>query len=110
MNLFGLLSGIATLLILGLGFPLVIHGERMLGYRWWPYMMATGLLLVCISLFVASPWLSVLVALTGATVAWGSTELKEQAVRAALGWFPQNPNKIHPPFEALIEKWKAPHL
>lgn len=110
MNYFGIFAGIATLLIIGLGFPIVIHGERVLGYLWWPYMLATGLLLVGASLLVRANWLAVAVAVLGATLAWGSTELKEQAVRAELGWYPSNPHKIRPPFESVIRKWKAPHL
>jgi hypothetical protein len=46
----------------------------------------------------------------GATFVWGSTELKEQAVRAELGWYPFNGKKIPPPFEERIRKWRAPHL
>lgn len=110
MNTFGLIIGIATLLIIGLGFPLVIRGERYLGYLWWPYMMGLGFLIVFASLFISSDWLSVVVGVMGATFVWGSTELKEQAVRAELGWFPFNANKIKPPFEEIIRKWKAPHL
>ncbi|MBI5965184.1 MAG: DUF4491 family protein [Chloroflexi bacterium] len=110
MNAFGLIIGIATLLIIGLGFPLVIRGERYLGYLWWPYMMGLGFLIVFASLFISSDWLSVVVGVLGATFVWGSTELKEQAVRAELGWFPFNANKIKPPFEEIIRKWKAPHL
>ncbi len=110
MNAFGLIIGIATLLIIGLGFPLVIRGERYLGYLWWPYMMGLGFLIVFASLFISSDWLSVVVGVLGATFVWGSTELKEQAVRAELGWFPFNTNKIKPPFEEIIRKWKAPHL
>ena len=110
MNAFGLIIGIATLLIIGLGFPLVIRGERYLGYLWWPYMMGLGFLIVFASLFISSDWLSVVVGVLGATFVWGSTELKEQAVRAELGWFPFNANKIKPPLEEIIRKWKAPHL
>ena len=110
MNYFGLLTGIATLLIIGLGFPLVILGERVLGYLWWPYMMGTGILLVIISMFVQVDWLCVLIGIFGATFVWGSTELKEQRVRTELGWYPLHPNKIKPPFEKTIKKWKAPHL
>jgi hypothetical protein len=110
MNAFGLIIGIATLLIIGLGFPLVIRGERYLGYLWWPYMMGMGFLIVFASLFISSDWLSVVVGVLGATFVWGSTELKEQAVRAELGWFPFNANKLKPPFEEIIRKWKAPHL
>ncbi len=110
MNAFGLFAGIATLLIIGLGFPLVIQGERLLGYLWWPYMMGTGIVLVGISLFVHADWASVLIAVLGATFAWGSTEFKEQAVRAELGWYPSNDHKPAPPFESVIKRWKAPHL
>jgi hypothetical protein len=110
MNFFGLVTGIATLFIIGLGFPLVIQGERRFGYLWWPYMMGIGILWIAISLFILVDWLAVLFGVLGATFVWGSTELKEQAVRTELGWYPFNPNKIKPPFENLIKKWKAPHL
>ena len=110
MNYFGLLTGIATLFIIGLGFPLVIHGERRFGVLWWPFMMSIGIVLVLVSLVIHIDWLSVLVGVLGATFVWGSTELKEQAVRAELGWYSSNPNKRKPPFENIIKKWKAPHL
>jgi hypothetical protein len=110
MNFFGITIGIATLLIIGLGFPLVIRGERYLGYLWWPYMMGIGFISIFASLFITANWLSVVIGVLGATFIWGSTELKEQAVRTELGWFPFNENKIKTPFENIIKKWKAPHL
>lgn len=110
MNPFGILIGLVTFTIIGLGFPLVIRGERYLGYLWWPYMMGIGFLIIIASLFISTDWLSVVTGVLGATFVWGSTELKEQAVRAELGWFPFNENKIKPPFEEVIKKWKAPHL
>lgn len=110
MNTFGLFAGIITLLIIGLGFPLVIHSERIFGYVCWPYLMGLGVLIVAASLLAQNNWASVVVGVLGATFIWGSTELKEQAVRAELGWFPLNRNKIRVPFADIIEKWKAPHL
>ncbi len=110
MNTFGILIGILTLLIIGLGFPLVIRGERIFSYLAWPYMMGIGILFIILSLFAQNDWLSVIVGVIGATFVWGSTELKEQAVRAELGWFPFNADKIKLPFESIIKKWKAPHL
>ena len=110
MNTFGLLTGIATLFIIGLGFPLVIRGERIFGFLWWPYMMAIGIAFIVVSLLFRIDWVSVLIGALGATFVWGSTELKEQAVRAEIGWYPFHANKIKPPFENLIRKWKAPHL
>jgi Domain of unknown function (DUF4491) len=110
MTYFGLLIGFATLFIIGLGFPLVIHGERIFGFLWWPYMMMIGIAFIVVSLFVRIDWVSVLLGVLGATFVWGSTELKEQAVRAELGWYPFNPNKLRPLFEKIIKTWKAPHL
>src|ERR1044071_5533056 len=110
MNYFGLFIGIATLAIIGLGFPLVIQGERIFGFLWWPYMLAIGIVLIIASLFIRTDWLSVVIGVLGATFAWGSTELKEQAVRAELGWYPFHPNKLKPPFQTILKKWKAPHL
>jgi len=110
MNWFGLLLGVATLFIIGLGFVWVIRGERYFGYLWWPYVMGLGFLLIIFSLFLESNWASGLLGVTGASLAWGATEFKDQAVRAELGWFPFKKNKIQPPFAAIIRKWRAPHL
>ncbi len=110
MNSFGILIGAATLLVIGLGFPLVILGERYLGYLWWPYMLGLGLLVMLSSLFVRLDWLSAITGVVGATFIWGSTELQAQSRRAAAGWFPNRPNKIQPPFEEVIKKWRAPQL
>jgi hypothetical protein len=110
MNTFGLFIGIATLFIIGLGFIWVIHGERFLGLLWWPYFMGLGILLVIGSLFISSIWGSALIGIFGASLIWGSTEFKEQAIRAELGWYPFHKKKIRPPFSDIIEKWKVPHL
>ena len=107
MNAFGLVVGILTLLIIGLGFPLVIQTERRLGYLWWPYVLGVGVVTIAASLFAQNDWVSVISGVIGTTFVWGSTELKEQAVRAELGWFPFNPLKIKPPFESIIKKWKS---
>ncbi|HSL28859.1 MAG TPA: DUF4491 family protein [Anaerolineales bacterium] len=110
MNFLGPTLGIATLLIIGLGFIWVIRGERYFGYLWWPYVMGFGLMLILASIFVSSPWVSALLGAFGASLLWGSTELKEQAIRAEVGWYPFNAGKILPPFAKFIAKWKAPHL
>lgn len=111
MNLFGLGLGLATLVIIGLGFVWVIRGEYYFGYLWWPYVMGGGVVLLGVSLFVQSDWGSALLGVLGASVIWGSTELKEQAVRAEIGWYPFNPNpKPQPPLVKRIRSWPAPHL
>jgi hypothetical protein len=110
MNFFGLILGFLTVFIIGLGFIWVIRGERYFGYLWWPYVMGSGILLMMSSLFVRSPWISALLGVFGASLIWGSTELKEQAVRAEVGWYPFRAKKILPPFAKIIKRWKAPHL
>lgn len=110
MSGFGFLAGICTLFIIGLGFVWVIRGERYFGYLWWPYVMCTGMLCVVISLFFSNNYVAALVGALGASLIWGSTELKEQAVRGELGWYPFHDGKIQPPFAEIIKKWKAPSL
>ena len=110
MNSFGLVLGVAVLLIIGLGFVWVIRGERYFGLLWWPYVMGVGILLIIGSFFFSNVWLSAALGAFGASLIWGSTELKEQAVRAEVGWYPFQAKKIRPPFAKIIEKWKAPHL
>lgn len=110
MNWFGLLVCIAAFCIIGLGFIWVIRGERYFGYLWWPYVMGAGIVCVILSMFVTANYLSALIGALGASLIWGSTELKEQAVRGELGWYPFHGAKKLPPFAEIIRKWKAPSL
>ncbi len=111
MNLFGSMLGLATLFIIGLGFVWVIRTEYYLGYSWWPYVMAVGILLIVASVLIRSAWGSALLGALGASAMWGATELKNQAVRAELGWYRFNPKpKPQPPFAERIKKWPAPRL
>jgi hypothetical protein len=110
MNWFGFLAGIATFFIIGLGFVWVIRGERYFGHLWWPYVMGLGVLCITGSLFVSNNWGAVILGVAGASLLWGSTELKEQAVRGELGWYPFQDKKILPPFANMIKRWKAPSL
>jgi hypothetical protein len=110
MNFFGFFIGLITLVVIGMGFIWVIRGERYLGHLWWPYFMGAGILMIVISLFISNPWGSAILGVIGGSFIWGSTEFKEQAVRAEFGWYPFNAKKLRPPFESIIKKWKAPHL
>jgi hypothetical protein len=110
MNWFGLWIGLATLCIIGMGFGWVIRGERYFGLSWWPYVIALGLIFILGSLFVPFTWGSALLGIAGASLVWGATELKDQAVRSELGWYPFQGEKIQPPFAEKIKKWRAPQL
>ncbi|NJN15684.1 MAG: DUF4491 family protein [Oscillochloris sp.] len=107
----GLALGLFSFGIIGFGFYWVIRMEYYLGYLWWPYPMAFGALMIIGSLVIPDAGWSALLGISGASFLWGATELKEQAVRADLGWFRRNPNpKPAPPLLAAIRKIKAPHL
>lgn len=110
MTWLGPALGLITLLIIGLGFIWVIRGERYFGYLWWPYVIGFGVLLILGSLFMKGFWIPALMGIAGASLVWGSTELKDQAIRAEIGWYPFWDKKIRPPFADIIERWKAPHL
>jgi hypothetical protein len=110
MNGFGLTLGFATLFIIGLGFVWVIRGERYFGYLWWVYVMGAGIAVIVATLFISNNWASALLGGFGASLIWGSTELKVQAVRDELGWYPFREKKILTPFAEVIKKWKAPNL
>jgi apolipoprotein N-acyltransferase len=111
MNWGGLALGLFSFGIIGFGFFWVIRMEYFLGYLWWPYPMLLGLLLIGMSLFVGNAGYSALLGIAGASFVWGATELKEQAVRAELGWFRFNREpKPEPPLAGLIKRIKAPHL
>jgi hypothetical protein len=110
MNWFGLVIGVSTLCIIGMGFAWVIRGERYFGYLWWPYVMGVGIILMVISVLVTNNYGSALLGAMGASLLWGSTELKEQAIRGELGWYPFRDGKMQPPFAKIIKKWKAPSL
>ena len=111
MNLIGLLLGLTSLLIIGLGFVWAIRGEYYLGYLWWPYILGLGILILIGSLWIPSFWGSALTGIFGASLIWGSTELKDQAVRSEIGWYPYNPKgKPKPPYIEKIKKWPAPNL
>ncbi len=110
MNLFGVVLGLVTLLCIGLGFMWVIRVERYLGYLWWPYVLGLGIIMIILSILIKSSIGSAFLGIAGASVVWGANELKEQTVRAELGWYMFNANKRMPPFADVIRKWRIPHI
>lgn len=107
----GIALGLFSFGIIGFGFYWVIRLEYHLGYLWWPFPMALGIMMIVGSLFIPDAGWSALLGITGGSFVWGATEMKEQAVRAELGWFKFNPNhKPDPPGVELIRKIGAPHL
>lgn len=110
MTLFGVWLGLISGVVVGLGFVWVIRGERYLGAYWWPWFMLLGIGLAVGSLFVSNIWLSAILGISGGSFVWGSTELKEQAIRAELGWYSYGQKKLRAPLQSWIEKIPPPHL
>lgn len=98
VDFFGVILGLMTLLIIGLGFVWVILGERYFGAAWAGYVLATGIAIIILSSLFQEDWVAAVLGVWGASLVWGSTELKAQAVRVKLGWFPDHAKKIAPPF------------
>lgn len=110
MNSFGLIVGILTLIIIGLGFVWVIYGERYFGYLWWPYLILLGVITIGVSLFIKNDFVSAVVGVLGASFVWGATELKAQAVRSELGWFKYHDRKIPAPLDKMVRKILSPKI
>lgn len=111
MTFAGIMLGLFTLVMIGFGFVWVIGLEYHYGYLWWPYPLLFGILLILLSLLIGNQGWSAFFGIAGGIFVWGSTELRDQAVRAELGWFKFNPKrKLDPPGVRWIKRIKAPHL
>ena len=94
MNLTGLYLGIYMLFMIGVGFWWVIKLEFLVGAHIWKGVLALGLILTLVSLFLPNFWASALVGIFGGSVVWGATELPDQEERVKRGIFPANPKRI----------------
>jgi hypothetical protein len=94
MNVSGIIYGFTTLCLIGLGFLWVIRLEYYLGARIWKGVLALGILLCLVSLWVPWFWASALLGIFGGSVIWGATELPEQEKRVQMGLFPANPKRM----------------
>ncbi len=89
----GLITGVATFLIIGLFHPLVIKGEYYFGVKcWWAFFLA-GVIAIAASICIADPLWSTLLAVFGASSLWGIGELFAQRKRVERGWFPKREKK-----------------
>jgi len=93
VNFTGLWLGLFMLFVIGFGFFWVIKLEYYIGAHVWPWVLALGVALAVVSLFMPSFWLSALVGIFAGSVIWGSTELPDQEERVRRGLFPANPKR-----------------
>ena len=93
MNFYGLVMGIVLILAVGLGHVMVVKWEYYWGSKTWPGMLATGLLLVIISILTDNVFLSGTLGILGAILLWSVHELIKQKKRVEDGLFPRNPKR-----------------
>ena len=91
MNLTGIITGLATFLIIGIFHPIVIKAEYYLGTGcWWMFVIA-GIIFGAASLLISNIILSTILGVTAFSSFWSSLELFHQKERVRKGWFPAGP-------------------
>ena len=91
MNFTGIITGLATFLIIGVFHPVVIKAEYYLGTKcWWMFLLA-GIIFGAISLLVGNLILSTILGVTAFSSFWSILEIFEQRDRVKKGWFPKGP-------------------
>lgn len=93
MNFYGVILGVFTLVIIGLGHVIVIKAEYYFSKRVWPVFLMIGLGAAIASLLVTSALVSGLLGITSFTFLWSIHEVIEQEQRVKKGWFPANPKR-----------------
>ena len=77
MNFTGIITGLATFLIIGVFHPIVIKAEYYLGTKcWWVFLLA-GIIFGAISLIVNNLILSTILGVIAFSSFWSILELKE---------------------------------
>ena len=91
MNFTGIITGLATFLIIGVFHPIVIKAEYYLGTKyWWMFLLAV-IIFGAISLVVSNLILSTILGVTAFSSFWSILELVHQKERVRKGWFPEGP-------------------
>ena len=91
MNFTGIITGLATFLIIGIFHPIVIKAEYYLGTKCWWIFLLTGIIFGAISLMVSNLILSTILGVTAFSSFWSILELIHQKERVRKGWFPEGP-------------------
>lgn len=89
----GIIIAVATFFIIGTFHPIVIKSEYYWGVKCWPWFALVGIILLTLSLFVASTLLASIIGVTGCSALWSILEIFEQRERVRKGWFPMNPKR-----------------
>lgn len=93
MNFIGLITAVATFLIIGFFHPIVIKAEYYLGTRCWWAFLVIGIIFLAFSLYVDDHIVSTILGVIGCSCLWSIIEIFEQEQRVKKGWFPMNPKR-----------------
>lgn len=88
LHYFGIITGVATFIIIGIFHPFVIKGEYYFGVKIWWLFLLSGIITGVASLLTANTLISTLLAVWSASSFWSIGELFEQRKRVEKGWFP----------------------
>lgn len=91
MNFTGIITGLATFLIIGIFHPIVIKAEYYLGTRCWWLFFLSGIIFCILSLIVKNLIFSTILGVTAFSSFWSILELIHQKERVRKGWFPAGP-------------------
>lgn len=92
MNVYGILTGIVSLILIGALHPVVIKGEYYFGSRIWPFFLLGGIVSLVASLFISNFFASAVLGILGFDLFWCILEVIEQKTRVEKGWFPKGPS------------------
>jgi len=93
LNIYGLIIGAVSFLIIGIFHPLVIKAEYHFGKNvWWAFLIV-GLITIVLSMFVENIILSIILGVIGFSCLWSIKEIFEQVQRVLDGRFPKNPKR-----------------
>lgn len=93
MNHIGLITALATFVIIGVFHPIVIKAEYRWGTRCWWWFLLAGLGFIGGSLLISSMLGSVVLGVVGCSCLWSIHEIFQQRERVKKGWFPANPKR-----------------
>lgn len=93
IQIWGLVIGLASFVIIGLFHPLVIKGEYYFGQRCKVWFAIAGVALAVCSLLVDNIIWSILLGVTAFSCFWSIKEVNDQKKRVERGWFPRNPRR-----------------
>lgn len=93
MNYLGLITAVATFMIIGTFHPIVIKAEYHFGTRCWWVFLLMGLGFIGASLVIDSQLGCIILGVVGCSCLWSILEVFEQRERVRKGWFPKNPKR-----------------